>query len=98
MSPSELDESRSIASEHYLLNRREQRLKPCEVVTVEIGIWPIGIIWHAGQKTRLAVQGNASRWMEDKLFTEGPVFGMMFTIKGTTLFMQTGNMIHTFLC
>jgi hypothetical protein len=63
----ELDEARSTPSEPYLLHRREQLLKPKEIVPVEIAIWPIGMIWHAGQQLRLIVQGYASWWMEDML-------------------------------
>jgi predicted acyl esterase len=70
----ELDETRSTPSEPYHLHRREQLLKPNEIVPVEIGIWPIGMIWHAGQQLSLVVQGYASWWMEDKLFPDGPIF------------------------
>jgi len=84
----ELDETRSTPSEPYLLHRREQLLKPEEIVPVEIGIWPIGMIWHAGQQLRLVVQGYASWWMEDKLFPGGPIFRYDVRNKGD-------HIIHT---
>jgi uncharacterized protein len=70
----ELDEKRSTPAEPYLLHTREQFLKPKEIVPVEIGIWPMGMIWHAGEQLRLVVQGYAKWWMEDKLFPNGPIF------------------------
>ena len=84
----ELDEKRSTPSEPYLVHRREQLLKTGEIVPVEIGIWPIGMIWHAGQKLRLVVQGHASWWMEDKLFPKGPIFRYNMRNKGN-------HIIHT---
>jgi predicted acyl esterase len=84
----ELDEARSTPSEPYLLHRREQLLKPKEIIPVEIGIWPIGMIWHAGQQLRLVVQGYASWWMEDKLFPGGPIFRYEVRNKGN-------HIIHT---
>ncbi|MGD0489486.1 MAG: CocE/NonD family hydrolase [Syntrophorhabdales bacterium] len=84
----ELDEARSRPSEPYLLHRREQLLKLKEIVPVEIGIWPIGMIWHAGQQLRLVVQGYASWWMEDMLFPGGPIFRYDVRNKGN-------HIIHT---
>ena len=84
----ELDEKRSTPSEPYLLHSREQLLKPGEIVPVEISLWPIGMIWHAGQKLRLEVQGYASWWMEDKLFPGGPIFRYNVRNKGE-------HIIHT---
>jgi predicted acyl esterase len=70
----ELDETRSNPSEPYLTHRQEQLLKPGEIVPVEIGIWPIGMIWHPGQKLLLIVQGYAYWWFEDKMLPGGPIF------------------------
>lgn len=84
----ELDEARSTPSEPYLLHGREQLLKTGEIVPVEIGIWPIGMLWHAGQQLRVVVQGYASWWMEDKLFPGGPVFQYNIRNKGD-------HIIHT---
>jgi len=84
----ELDETRSTPSEPYLIHRQEQLLKPGEIVPVEIGIWPIGMIWHAGQKLRLVVQGYAFWWFEDKMLPGGPIFRYNIRNKGD-------HIIHT---
>ena len=70
----ELDAARSTPSEPYLIHRRLQPLKPKEIVPVDIGIWPVGMLWHKGQQLRVVVQGYASWWMEDQLFPNGPIF------------------------
>jgi predicted acyl esterase len=70
----ELDAARSTASEPYLTHRRLQPIKPKEIVPVDIGIWPVGMLWHKGQQLRVVVQGYASWWMEDQLFPGGPIF------------------------
>ena len=84
----ETDETRSTPSEPYLSHRKEQLLKPGEIVPVEIGIWPIGMIWHAGQKLRLVVQGYAYWWFEDKMLPGGPIFRYDIRNKGD-------HIIHT---
>ncbi len=84
----ERDEIRSTPSEPYLLHVREQRLKPGEIVPVEIGIWPIGMIWHTGQQLRLVVQGYAAWWMEDEFLPNGPIFRYAVRNKGK-------HIIHT---
>ena len=70
----EMDKARSTPSEPYLTHRRLQPLKPNEIVPVDIGIWPVGMLWHKGQQLRVVVQGYASWWMEDQLFPRGPIF------------------------
>jgi predicted acyl esterase len=92
----ELDETRSTPSEPYLLHVREQRLKPGEIVPVEIGIWPIGMIWHAGQQLRLAVQGYAEWWMEDKFLPNGPIFRYEVRNKGIHI-IHTGPQYPSYL-
>jgi predicted acyl esterase len=54
----QLDKERSTPQQPYHTHRREQRLKPKEIVPVEIEIWPIGMIWHAGQQLRIRVSGH----------------------------------------
>jgi len=54
----ELDEARSTPYQPYHTHRREQLLKPKEIVPVDIEIWPIGTIWHAGQQLRVTVSGH----------------------------------------
>lgn len=70
----ELNEMRSTPSEPFLTHRREQLLSPKEIVPVEIGIWPMSMLWHKGQQLRVVVQGYAFPWLEDKLFPGGPIF------------------------
>jgi len=54
----ELDTERSTPGQPRLLHRREQRLRPGEVVPVEIEIWPSGTLFHRGETLRLIVQGS----------------------------------------
>jgi predicted acyl esterase len=54
----ELDPARSTPSEPFLTHRREQLLRPKEIVPVEIGIWPTNMLWHAGQELRVVVAGH----------------------------------------
>jgi predicted acyl esterase len=57
----ELDAARSTPSEPYLTHRREEKLRPKEIVPVEIGIWPTSMLWHAGQQLRIVVSGHFMR-------------------------------------
>jgi uncharacterized protein len=54
----ELDEAKSTPSEPYLTHAREQLLKAGEIVPVEIGLWPMGMLWHKGQQLRVVVTGH----------------------------------------
>jgi uncharacterized protein len=54
----QLDAARSTPSEPYLTHRAEELLSPGQVVPVDISIWPIGMLWHAGQQLRLIVAGH----------------------------------------
>ena len=65
----ELDPAKSTPSEPFLTHRRLQPLRPKEIVPVEIGIWPTGMLWHAGQQLRVIVSGHfmntrGSDWWE----------------------------------
>ena len=51
-----LDPMLSTESEPYLLNDREQRLAPEQIVPVDIAIWPMSMHWHAGEKLKLTVE------------------------------------------
>jgi uncharacterized protein len=42
-------------------HRQEEKLKPGEIVPVEIGFYPLSRIWHKGQKLRLHVAGRYFR-------------------------------------
>ena len=52
-----LDAARSTPSEPYLTHRAEEFLSPGQIVPVEIGIWPAGMRWHAGEQLRVSVAG-----------------------------------------
>ena len=54
----ELDPARSTPSEPYVAHRRQQMLRPKEVVPVEIGIVPTSMLWHPGQQLRVVVAGH----------------------------------------
>ncbi|MFC2044557.1 CocE/NonD family hydrolase [Chloroflexota bacterium] len=67
----ELDEERSTPYQPYHTHRREQLLKPKEIVPVEIEIWPYSMLWHTGQQLRVAVSGHYERkpgWFEPFLW------------------------------
>lgn len=63
----ELDEEQSTPYQPYHTHRHEQLLKPDEIVPVEIEIWPMSVLWHAGQQLRVVVSGHYIRepgWFE----------------------------------
>lgn len=51
----QLDESRSTEAEPYYTFTTEQKLKPGEVVPVEIEIWPMGLYFDEGEILQLTV-------------------------------------------
>jgi predicted acyl esterase len=55
----ELDEAKSTPAEPYLTHRREQMLKPGEIVPVEIEIWAMSMLWHEGQQLVVNLEGHA---------------------------------------
>jgi predicted acyl esterase len=52
-----LDAAQSTPSEPYLTHRAEEFLSPGQIVPIEIGIWPVGMRWHAGEQLRLMIAG-----------------------------------------
>jgi len=50
-----LDPSHSTESEPYLLNDREEKLSPKQIVPVDIAIWPMAMLYHAGEQLKLTV-------------------------------------------
>ncbi len=50
-----LDKKKSTPSEPVLLNDREELLTAGEVAEVNIGIWPMGMIYHKGEQLLLTV-------------------------------------------
>ncbi|MEM2455313.1 MAG: CocE/NonD family hydrolase C-terminal non-catalytic domain-containing protein, partial [Candidatus Bathyarchaeia archaeon] len=53
----ELDPDRSTPWIPYHAHRREKLLRPGEIVSCDILIWPTGMLWHKGQKLRLTIAG-----------------------------------------
>lgn len=63
----DLDSERSTPSEPYLTHRREQLLRPGQIVSVDIGIWPTSMIWETGQQLEVLIAGRFMRdpkWFE----------------------------------
>lgn len=54
----ELDRERSTEYQPVHTHRREDRLKPGEIVPLDIEIWPSGTRFEAGEGLRLVVQGS----------------------------------------
>jgi uncharacterized protein len=54
----ELDPQRSTPWQPWLAHQREQRLKPNEIVPVEIEILPSGTLFRAGESIRVTIQGR----------------------------------------
>jgi uncharacterized protein len=54
----ELDAARSTEFQPVLAHQREQKLRPGEIVPVDIGIWPSGTSFAAGDGLRLVIQGS----------------------------------------
>jgi putative CocE/NonD family hydrolase len=62
----ELDKAKSTPYQPVLTHGRELKLKPNEIVPVEIEIWPSGTIFHAGDTLRVLVQGRDIRAYDKK--------------------------------
>jgi predicted acyl esterase len=54
----ELDEARSRPEQPWHTHLREQRLKPGEIVPVEVEIWPSGTRFQKGEQLQLIIQGS----------------------------------------
>jgi len=54
----ELDEEKSMPYQPVLRHQRELKLKPGEIVPVEIEIWPSSTLFERGEKLKLVVQGR----------------------------------------
>ena len=61
-----LDEELSTEYQPVHTHDRVEKLKPGEIVPVDIEIWPISRIWHKGQKLRIQIAGRYIRdpWFE----------------------------------
>jgi putative CocE/NonD family hydrolase len=63
----ELDPKRSTDWQPVLAHRREMKLRPAEIVSLEIEIWPSGTRFEAGETLRLIVQGaDINQYPKDK--------------------------------
>jgi predicted acyl esterase len=62
----ELDEEKSTDFQPYHTYKRFQKLKPGEIVPVDIEIWPTSRIWHPGEQLRVEIMGHYERidWFE----------------------------------
>jgi uncharacterized protein len=69
ISQRELDEEKSTPWQPYLKHQGEKRLKPGEIVPVEIEILPSSTLFRKGERLRLVVQG--------KDLIEGPPWGWL---------------------
>jgi len=54
----ELDAQKSIEHQPVLAHRRELKLKPGEIVPLDIEIWPSGTLFKAGERLRVVLQGS----------------------------------------
>jgi len=54
----ELDEEKSTPYQPVHKHQREIKLKPGEIVPVEIEIWPTSVLFERGEKLRIVVQGS----------------------------------------
>jgi len=63
----ELDEKLSTDFQPVQAHKSEKKLKPGEVVPVDIEIWPHSRVWHKGESLRVEVGGRFIRtdWYED---------------------------------
>jgi predicted acyl esterase len=62
----ELDEAKSTEARPYHTLNNPQKLKPGEIVPVDIEIWPSARAWHTGEQIRVEVMGYYERfdWWE----------------------------------
>ena len=62
----ELDPKLSTDFQPIQAHKRDQKLKPGEIVPVDIEIWPHSRIWHEGQQLRVLLSGHYIRegWFE----------------------------------
>jgi uncharacterized protein len=86
----ELDEERSTEFQPIYPFTNPQKLKPGEIVPVEIEIYPSSRIWHAGEQLRVEVAGHYERtdWFEP--------FAFDLNNKGTHI-IRAGGQFQSFL-
>lgn len=54
----ELDEENSTEYQPVLKHQKQLKLKPGEIVPVEVEIWPTSILFHRGERLQLIIQGR----------------------------------------
>jgi predicted acyl esterase len=67
----ELDKDKSTPSQPYHKHEKEIKLKPGEIVPVEIEIWPSSTLFDKGEKLRLVVQGSDIYFYPEEMHTNG---------------------------
>jgi uncharacterized protein len=67
----ELDETQSTPWQPCHQHRREIKLKPGEIVSVDIEIWPTSILFEAGETLRLVIQGSDIYYYPSERHTMG---------------------------
>jgi predicted acyl esterase len=89
----ELDEERSTPYQPVHTHARELKLRPKEIVPVDIEIWPTSILFRRGEKLRLVVQGSDIYWYP----TEGHTNGHVDTVNKGDHVLHTGGRYESFL-
>ena len=66
-----LDEKLSTEFQPVQSHAKEERLRPGEIVPVEIEIWPHSRMWHKGETLRIEIEGRyiKTEWFEDHKMT-----------------------------
>lgn len=54
----ETDPEKSRTAEPFHLHRKVQKLRPGEIVPLDIQIWPLGMKWQAGEQLQLLIAGH----------------------------------------
>lgn len=54
----QLDPEHSTPNRPYHSHQQRQWLKPCDIVEVQIELWPSSTVWSPGETLRVAVKGN----------------------------------------
>lgn len=68
----ELDSVKSTPERPYHIHRVRQWLRPCDIVEVQIELWPSSTLWEAGETMRLVVKGNSFTNTENPTQFKGP--------------------------
>jgi len=83
----ELDEEKSTPYQPYHKHQRKIKLKPGEVVPVEIEVWPSSTLFERGEKLRVVVQGSDIYNYPEEVHSNGH----MATVNQGTHVIHTGG-------